>query len=210
MIDISMRLGTRIPSWPKSPGFQLQAVHRMEQGGELNGSMVLMDIHAGTHFDAPWHFLSAGATAEAVPLELFMGPCVVVDVPDAREITAKLLSTQEIPIGTTRLLFRTQNSERGLVADPEFRSDYVALTPDAASWIVDHGILLVGIDYLSIQKFDHPPTVHHVLLEAGVVILEGLDLRAVAPGDYELVCLPLRMVGTEGAPARAILRRRDE
>jgi arylformamidase len=127
-------------------------------------------------------------------------------LPDADRISSGDLETLNLPGSTRRLLLKTRNSKLWEMPSPRFEPDYVALDPDAARWIVDKGIRLVGVDYLSVQRFaDSEATTHRVLLEAGVVIVEGLNLTSVAPGPYRLVCLPLKLVGSDGAPARTIL-----
>jgi arylformamidase len=140
-------------------------------------------------------------------LEPFLGPVVVCDLRGENLISAEALARLELPPETKRLLFRTSNSDLWAQGVNEFYRDYTALSEDGARWIADHGIGLVGMDYLSIQRYEDSPVTHEILLEAGVVILEGLDLSGVDPGSYELVCLPLLVVGGEGAPARAVLRR---
>ena len=139
-----------------------------------------------------------------MPLEAFVGPAVVIDLRDADAVGPDELAGAGIPEGTERLLVRTRNS--GLLRpDEDFREDFVGLTLEGASWIAGRGFRLVGTDYLSIQRFGDDPETHRVLMRAGVAILEGLDLSVVEPGEYRLTCLPLRLYGSEAAPARAIL-----
>jgi arylformamidase len=156
--------------------------------------------------DAPAHFIENGASIEQLPLEILMGPVTVVELLEAEVITPELLEAQTLAPETRRLLIKTKNS--ALWDDPghPFNPDFVALNSESARWIVNKGIDLVGIDYLSIQMFKETdaPT-HRTLLEAGIIIVEGLDLRKVDPGDYQLFCLPIKLAGCEGAPARAIL-----
>jgi arylformamidase len=156
--------------------------------------------------DAPAHFIENGASVEQLTLEILMGPATVVELPEAEIITPELLEAQALAPETRRLLIKTKNS--ALWADPghSFNPDFVALNSESARWIVNKGIDLVGIDYLSIQMFkDTDPLTHRILLEAGIVIVEGLDLRKAGPGDYQLYCLPLKLAGCEGAPARTVL-----
>ena len=178
----------------------------LEAGDSVTGSHLAMDVHAGTHVDAPAHFLRGGATVESLDLHALVGPAWVADFPGASAVDAKTLDAAGIPDGTRRLLLRTGNSALWRSGAP-FRPDFVAITADAARWVVDRGMLLLGNDYLSVQRFSDGPETHEVLLRAGVVLLEGIDLTDADPGPWELVCLPLRLVGAEGAPARAILRR---
>jgi arylformamidase len=156
--------------------------------------------------DAPAHFIENGSTLEELPLDTLMGPATVVELPEVDIITPELLEAQALPPQTRRLLLKTKNSD--LWTDPghQFNPDFVALTSAAADWIVRKGIRLVGIDYLSVQIFkDKEPLTHRILLEAGVVILEGINLQNVRPGIYQLICLPMKLDGIEGAPARAVL-----
>ncbi len=203
--DISVALDGDIPTWPGSPGVLTELRNSISQGDVANVTQLSIDVHTGTHVDAPRHFVDHGATVEALGLEPFIGPAVVVDTGPAKEITASVLGAAMIPHDTERLLLRTANSSRpGLYRTP-FDEDYAALTFDGAEWLATKRLRLVGIDYLSIQRYAEPPDVHRVLLGAGIPILEGLRLAEVAPGPYELICLPIRLVNVEGAPARAIL-----
>jgi arylformamidase len=205
LIDISMPLNASTPIWPGSPGFSSQSHLSLQSGDVANATLLGLDAHCGTHVDAPRHVVPAGATIDEVGLTALVGSAAVVDVSGSRAIDAALLDACEIADGTERLLLRTDNaSRRGIDAAP-FHEDYVALTADAARWVTRRGIRLVGIDYLSIQRYDDPPDVHEILLGAGVLILEGIDLRSVTPGRWTLVCLPLRVTGIEAAPARAVL-----
>lgn len=206
IIDISVPLQSQIPVWPGSVGFHLTRTLRLEAGDLSNVSRLDSDVHIGTHVDAPWHSLEHGATVEQLSLEILIGPAVVAYLPKVDTITASDLAKLALPSGTQRLLLRTRNSELWTAGVTEFRTDFVALTADAARWVVDNGIQLIGVDYLSVQCYGDSPLTHEILLEADVIIVEGLNLDQVQPGDYELTCLPLRLVGAEGAPARAVLR----
>jgi arylformamidase len=203
--DISRPLQKGIAAWPGSPGFRVFAHQSIADGAEANASGIEMDVHVGTHVDAPAHFIQGGATLDAVGLHPFVGPVYVAAIDTADRIDAAALDAAEIPDGTERLLLRTRNSSDETYLHGPFREDFAALTAEGARWVVERGLALVGIDYLSIQRFADPPDTHRILLGAGVCILEGLDLRAVGPGQYRLICLPLRLVGVEAAPARALL-----
>lgn len=205
--DISVPLRRGMPVWPGSPGIELTPIMRLQSGDAANVSRLNMDVHTGTHVDAPWHFLSEGTTVERLPLDVLIGPAVTAYLPDVDSIGPEDLAALDLPSGTERLLIRTRNS--GLWAHDvgEFREDYVALTAAAAEWIVERRIRLVGVDYLSVQRFADDPETHRILLRAAVVLLEGLDLSRVEPGEYELICLPIHLEGADGAPARAVLRR---
>lgn len=208
MIDVSVGLDATLPVWPGSTGVTLSQVRAMARGDVDNASHLACDVHAGTHVDAPSHFVSGAATVDEIELETLVGPAWIADCRRAESLSADVLRAAAIPSGTRRLLLRTTNS--GLWRNgPRFIPDYAALTADAASWIVEQGIRLVGIDYLSIQRFADPPDVHVRLLAAGVVVVEGLDLSAARPGGWELLCLPLKLIGAEAAPARVVLRRGD-
>jgi arylformamidase len=207
MIDISLPLHHRQPAWPDSTGFSLHWVKRIDRGDPMNNSQVSFDVHFGTHIDVPYHFIdNEGLTVDKVPLDALIGPCNVIHLPDVKEVTAEELSKVTVDINTERLLIRTDNSRLWKAGISEFRLDYTAVSSDAARWITRQGIRLVGIDYLSIGNMESGRDVHRILLDAGVVVLEGLDLSRVPTGRYELLCLPLNIVGAEGAPARAILR----
>jgi arylformamidase len=207
IIDISLPLDSGMPIWPGSSGFRLRKTLSLEAGDPCNVSQLDCDVHTGTHVDAPAHFIKSGITIEKLPLEMMVGAATVVYIQGAESITAAQLASLSLPLGIKRLLFRTDNSELWQNNGRRFTSDYVGLTCDAAEWIVNRGIQLVGIDYLSIQHYDDTPRTHEILLGAQVIILEGLNLAKVKPGEYELICLPLRLTGAEGAPARVVLRR---
>jgi arylformamidase len=206
ILDISVPLYPDMPVWPGSAGFRLERTQRLEAGDEANVSRVDCDVHMGTHVDAPLHFVEGATPVDQLRLETLIGPATVAFLPDAEVITADELRNLHMPAGVERLLLRTRNSELWTAGVNEFRKDYVALTAEAARWLVASGIRLVGVDYLSVQRYQDDPTVHQMLLAAEIVVVEGLNLSAVKPGQYELACLPLKLVGAEAAPARAILR----
>jgi arylformamidase len=165
-----------------------------------------MNVHSGTHIDAPYHFLPDGKPFPSVPLDSLIGEVHVFHSPVPDCIDVRDLESLCIPSHAERVLFRTRNSSLWQEDRPQFHPDYVALTPAAADWVAARGIKLVGIDYLSIQRYSDPtPRTHLALLSAGVVILEGLNLHDVLPGAYLLVCLPLKTGTKDGAPARAVL-----
>jgi arylformamidase len=209
IIDISVPLQPDIPTWPGTPGFCLEWIKRLDVGDECNNACFHSDIHVGTHIDAPFHFLSEGKTVEQVTLDTLIGPVWVAHVPTVSAVTAIDLSDLGLPDHIERLLLRTRNSALWVRGEKSFQSDFVALTEDAAQWLVDREIRLIGVDYLSVQRYQDGPAVHKILLAAEVVVVEGLNLAGVAPGKYELICLPIKIAGAEGAPARAVLRRED-
>jgi len=208
LIDISVPLRCGMPAWPGSTRFSHIWVKRLDCGDDVNSSVMTVDIHAGTHIDAPLHFLDGGNSVDMLDLNLLCGPVYVVECEDPVEITAGFLDSAALPTVAERLLVKSSNSR--LWEQNEFNPDFAAFTEAAAQWIVDRGIRLVGVDYLSVQHFNDPPLVHNILLHAGVVVLEGLDLSKVSQGVYELICLPLSIEGAEGAPARAVLREMPE
>jgi arylformamidase len=208
-IDISVRLVAGMPVWPDSVGISVRRSRSFAAGDGVNVSRIDMDVHCGTHVEGPLHFLDGGAPLDAFPLDVFVGPAFVAHLPDADVIGPPELERAAIPMGVERLLLRTRNSEFWQAEDQSFRTDYAALSSEGAAWIVGRGIRLVGSDYLSVQRFDDDPETHRVLMRAGVVILEGVNLSDVAPGQYRLTCLPMRLGDAEAAPARAILERAE-
>ena len=202
--DITMTLWQGMPTYPGEPGPEIDYLKRIGDNSSANVSQVSLGSHCGTHIDAPHHFIDGRATVEELPLEALIGPAFVVEHTGDGHITAADLERFGIPADTRRLLAKTRNGR--FAEDEEFHTDFIAFAPDAGEWLVDRGFVLVGIDYLSIEQF-HSPTheVHLALLRAGVVVLEGLDLRAVAQGRYNVACAPLKMAGAEGAPARVFL-----
>ncbi|HXG26413.1 MAG TPA: cyclase family protein [Candidatus Binatia bacterium] len=204
MLDISLAIEPGLPTWPTSEGFRLRDAMRIADGDPANVTVVEMDVHTGTHVEAPLHFLDGGDPLDAIELARFIGPAVVVEV-GGDVVTAEALEAVGVPGGTERLLVKTANSARWAAGWGSFDPDYVSLDRGAARWVVDRGIRLVGIDHLSIQRYEDDGETHRILMRAGVAILEGLNLHHVAPGAYTLVAAPLRLAGTEAAPARAVL-----
>lgn len=204
--DVTLTFTPDIPTFPNTPVPTLERLRSMDDGAVNNLSRLDTHVHFATHVDAPRHFVADGYGMDMVPLETLLGPCLVVDFPDHDEITPADLEARAIPPGTKRLILKTRNSKLWDDYGQGFRTDYVALTPAAADWVIARAIRLIGIDYLSIERFQEPGRVtHRALLGAEVVIVEGLDLRAVAPGPYELICMPLKLKGCDGAPARVAL-----
>lgn len=207
IIDISVPLDQDLPIWPDSPGFHLESLQKIEDGADANISELRCDVHTGTHIDAPSHFVQDGTTVDGISLESTIGPATVKKVPaDVKTITAKTLDALDISDDVTRLLLQTRNSSLWAESRSEFRSDYTALAPGAATWIVNHGIRCIGVDYLSVQHFGDDPSTHRILLQNEVVIIEGLNLSGVPEGEHELLCMPLKIADAEGAPARVALK----
>jgi arylformamidase len=191
-------------TYPGEPAPRVIALKRMRDGSRDNVSELCMSAHSGTHVDAPWHFISDGKTVEQLLLDQLCGPARLVEIKDREAVRVAELERHSWD-GVNRVLFKTRNGE--LLDRRDFSPDFVYIDGDAAEWLVQKGIKLVGIDYLSADKFKlQPARAHLALLGAGVIILEGVDLRRVSPGDYELLCLPLKFANAEAAPARVILR----
>jgi len=202
--DISLTLRARMPVYPGEATPLLEPTSQMERGDSYNVSRLTVSTHTGTHIDAPRHFLPDGISVDQIPVDVLVGPALVVQMAVEHEITAADLEAAAIPPDTERLLFKTNNSR--LLDDEDFRHDFVYLALDAARWLVERGVRLVAIDYLSVERMDAQPNiVHQTLLRAGVVIVEGADLRKVAPGPYLLACLPLKIEGGDGSPVGAVL-----
>lgn len=203
--DISVAITPDLPVWPGDPRVVMEQVSKIEDGGDANVTHVAMSAHTGTHVDAPYHFLVGGQTLEQIPIKAFIGRAYVLHLPDVELITAEILRASEIPPRTRRVLFKTRNSEYWASGVTEFQTDFVGLSEDAAEYLVGRGVKLVGVDYLSVAPYTAPRPTHLAFLQAGVIILEGLNLTEVSQGRYTLYCLPIKLMGVDGAPARAIL-----
>jgi arylformamidase len=199
-IDVSVTIRPAMPTYPGDPGVAIELARSIDRGDPANVSRLDLGAHTGTHVDAPRHFLPDGAGAEELPLETFAGPCVVVDATAAvGQLDAALVDSLELPPGSERVLLKTTNSR--LWERDSFSPEFVRLNGSGAEALIGRGVRLVGIDYLSIGDAE----AHVALLGRGVGVLEGLDLRAVEPGPYFLVSLPLKIAGSDGAPARTVL-----
>jgi arylformamidase len=204
LIDVTVPLSGELATFPGDPPVRVEATHRIADGQPYNVTRLTLGTHAGTHVDAPAHFLRDGATVDDLPLDILTGKARVVALTGRAAVTRADL--QELDLTSVlRLLIRTRNS--GSLRGRPFQEDFTYLEPDAARHLVDAGIKLLGWDYLSVEKYGSADyATHHVLLEAGVIIVEGLDLSEAEPGFYEMTCLPLRIAGGDGAPARVVLR----
>lgn len=204
--DISVPLRPGMPIYRGNPGFEIRLDSAIADGAGANVSEITMGAHTGTHVDGARHFFDQGDGTDALPLEAMIGPALVVGLPDVGEgpIDEAALRAADIPAGTERLVLKTPNSE--LWDRSEFTHDFARLDGSGAKFALGLGVRLIGIDYLSIGDHD----AHHTLLGGGIVALEGLDLRGIEPGPYELICLPLRLIGSDGAPARVLLRDMEE
>ena len=203
--DISLSISPDLPTWPGDPPIVLERVDKIEEGANNNVSRLDMSVHTGTHVDAPFHFLPDGKTVEQLKLNQLTGRVYVLNLPYADLITEAVLEKAQIPPRTRRVLFKTRNSEYWARQERSFQTEFVALSPDGAHYLVQRGVKLVGVDYLSVAPYKQSKLTHEILLKAGVVVVEGLDLSEVSQGRYTLFCLPLKLVGSDGAPARAIL-----
>jgi arylformamidase len=198
IIDVSVPVRPGMALYPGDPAVTLERVASLAGGDIANISRLALGVHTGTHVDAPVHFIDGAPAVDALPLDVLLGPARVVDLTSAERLDAAAFDGVDLP---ERVLLKTRNSE--LWKLDSFAEDFLSLTADAARVLVDGRVRLVGIDYLSIGD----EAAHGVLLAADVVPIEGLDLRGVEPGEYELVCAPLKLVGSDGAPARVLLRR---
>ena len=205
LIDVSVPLDQSLASYPNNLPFSLEAIKRIARGDSSNVSALHMSAHTGTHVDSPRHFYDEGTGTEALALEMLIGRTRVIELRARAGITAEELAAVDLS-EDVRVLIKTPNSK--LWGDPEFHKEYVGVTESGAKYLVDHGIKVVGVDYLSVEVFKTPGApAHHVLLGGGTIVIEGLNLRDVEPGIYEMICLPLKVVGSDGAPARVVLRR---
>jgi len=201
--DISLSLSPNTVRWATAQPFELIERKRMQRGDANNSSSVHTSVHAGTHVDAPFHFLADGATIESLPLETFIGPARVCAIEPGSRITAKDIASTALQ-GETRILFKTRNS--ALLRKRDYDPSFAPFSVDGAKALVDLGARLVGLDYLSAAAADEQVPVHRAFLDHGVILLEGIDLSDVPPGCYELICFPVKIAGSDGAPCRAVLR----
>ena len=208
IFDISLTISSKLPVWPGDPVIHLQRVGIMDNGDPCNVTHVSMSVHSGTHVDAPHHFLNDNRTVEDMDLDILTGQAFLIEVPaEVNVISNEILDGASIPLGVKRLLIKTRNSEIWSRNEEKFVDDFVAINNDGAEWIAQKGIKLVGVDYLSVAPFGEGLPTHRTLLNAGIIALEGLNLSGVSGGYYELYCLPLKISGSDGAPARAILKK---
>ena len=201
--DISLALSSSTVRWVTSQPLELVERKRMRRGDTNNSSSIHASVHAGTHVDAPFHFVPEGKTIESLPLDVFIGPARVCALDVGKQITAADVRRLDLA-GERRILFKTRNST--LLHKPAYDPSFVSFSVDGAEALVEVGAQLVGLDYLSVARADEQVPVHRAFLDHGVVLLEGVDLSEVAAGRYELICLPVKLAGSDGAPCRAVLR----
>jgi arylformamidase len=206
-IDISVPMRNGMVHWPGDPDFHIERATDQEKGDVATVSRMALGVHTGTHMDAPLHFIRGARSIDTMPLDATVGAARVIVIKDSKSITREELAGHGIGAGE-RILFKTANSEHAWDSD-RFDEGFVFISQDGARYLAERGVRTVGVDYLSVGGFrEDGPETHEALLGAGIWIIEGLNLRGVEPGSYEFVCLPLRLIGAEGAPARAILRTR--
>ena len=204
-LDISVPIRDAMVHWPGDPSVRVERVHSMERGDAANLSAISMGVHTGTHMDAPLHFIREGKGIDDIPLDVVVGRARVIEIYDTESIKPEELTRHRLRRGE-RILFKTPNSSRVWKTDA-FVEDFVFISKEAASFLAERGVRVVGVDYLSVGEYHgEGQEIHRRLLSAGIWLIEGLDLSLVEPGRYYLICLPLRIDKGEGAPARAILR----
>jgi arylformamidase len=205
--DITLTISNDLPVWPGDTPIDLVRNKDMQLGELYTLSQITTTVHVGTHLDAPLHFVRGGHGVDTINLNKLIGPCLVVYLSEALSVDAAALEQAHIPAHTTRLLLRTSNSDYWARGDTEFHTDFVAIDPSGAEWLVAHGIQLVGIDYLSVGAYEGGISTHEILLSNDLVPVEGLNLAGIEPGEYQLICLPLKLKDCDGAPVRAVLIR---
>ena len=205
-IDVSVPISAGMVHWPEDPPVEVSRVSEIAAGDPANVTRLELSAHTGTHMDAPVHYLEGREGIDAMPFDATIGPARVIEISDMVSVKAGELAGHD-PKQGERLLFKTVNSVNAWRLAPEFERNFVYIGADAATYLAECGVRTVGIDYLSVGGFERDAVETHVaLLRAGVWVIEGLNLAEVEPGDYELLCLPLRIVGSDAAPARALLR----
>ncbi len=205
--DVSLPIRSGMMVWPGDADVVVETVRSQADGSRANVSAARLGLHTGTHVDAPCHFIAGAAGVDSLALDALIGAAWVAELPTGGPITARDFAHAGIPGEAQRLLLKTRNS--ALWERPGFCPDFAHLTPDAARWIVERGVRLIGVDYLSVEAFAGDGSTHEILLGAGVVVLEGLNLSEVSSGWYTLYCLPLKILGGDGAPARVVLAAED-
>lgn len=207
--DISLPLSATLPVWPGDPPFELNQVSSMSHGDTANVSQISMSVHCGTHIDAPKHFINSGKTVDQIPIEKLLGDVLVIKIDDAENVISEEVlqahPQRDLIKHATKVLFSTKNSHLWRRRQHKFEENYVGINASGAQYLERLNFDLIGIDYLSIAPYDDTLTPHNILLAGETVLLEGLNLSGVPAGVYEICCLPLKISGCEGAPARVIL-----
>lgn len=202
--DITLTLSETLPVWPGDPQPHFKKVLKLEEGEIANVTHISMGAHTGTHVDAPSHFLKEGSSVEDLSLDTLIGKAFVIEI-EGDLITKEALKKASIPQNVECLLLKTRNSNHWTNNSPHFDENFVAIAPDGAEYLVERGVKLIGVDYLSVAPFKDPTPTHQILLKASTIIVEGLNLSEIDSGEYTLYCLPLKIAGSDGAPARTIL-----
>jgi arylformamidase len=201
--DISMPIRDGMITWPGEGPVKVERTRSMAHGDRLNLTRIEMGVHTGTHIDAPFHFVDGAAGVDTIPPPLLVGPALVVAIMGVRQIGVEALEGADIPMGVSRVLLKTDNVE--LARKGQFDDSYSYITLEGARYLINRGVKVLGVDYLSVAEYGKGEEVHRALLTEGAVIIEGLDMRGVPPGIYKMVAMPLRIVGCDGAPARVVL-----
>ena len=205
-IDISITLKSNMVHWPGDPPFSIERVREMDKGDTVNLSKITMGAHSGTHVDAPVHFIKGAEGVDQLLFDSLIGLARIIEIADTDTIREKELTVHRIKKGE-RILLRTRNSIEKILYRDAFTEDFVYLEKDAAEFLVSCGIKTLGVDYLSVGGYKkNGPDVHRLLLGAGILIIEGLDLTDALPGSYDMICLPMKILDSDGATARVILK----
>ncbi|MGO9139412.1 MAG: cyclase family protein [Syntrophales bacterium] len=205
-IDLSLTLKSNMVHWPTDPSFSIERVRDMDKGDTVNLSKITMGAHSGTHVDAPVHFIKGAKGVDRLLFDSLIGPARIVGIADADTIKEKELAGLGIKKGE-RILLRTRNSLNKLLHKNTFTEDFVYIEKDAAEFLATCGIKTLGVDYLSVGGYKkNGPDVHRLLLGAGILVIEGLDLNEALPGNYDMICLPMKILDSDGAPARMIVK----
>ena len=206
-IDVSLTLKSNMVHWPGDPPFSIERVRKMDKGDTVNLSKITMGAHSGTHVDAPVHFIKGAKGVDRIAIDSLIGPARIIEIADADTIKEKELAGHGIMKGE-RILLRTRNSVNKILYKDTFTEDFVHMEKDAAEFLVACGIKTIGVDYLSVGGYKkNGPDVHKMLLAAGILIIEGLDLTQTLAGHYDMICLPMKILDSDGAPARVILKK---
>ena len=205
--DLTLTVRPGMVVWPGDPQVELYRIGKIEDGANANVSVVHMGVHTGTHVDSPYHFLQEGKAVDTLPLEVLIGPVVVVELgEDVQQVDRTVVEANLVRGKNERVLFKTRNSRYWEEEESGFQPDFAGITEDGAQALAEMEVKLVGIDYLSIAPYKKSRPTHEVLLKANMVVIEGLNLSEVSGGEYTLYCLPLKFKDTDGAPARVISR----
>lgn len=211
MYDVSVLISEELPVWPGDPGISMKRTGSLCHGDDANVTQLTMGVHTGTHIDAPFHFEPDGKTIDELSIETLIGPCYVVEMLDVDE-SIGLSELENLNFeGVTRILFKTRNSMWWEKGEKQFQKNFIHISEQAARFLVEQGVKLVGVDYLSVERFDSQDyATHHMLLRNQVIIIEGLNLTKISMGKYELIALPLKLKGADGSPARVVLRKMNQ